>query len=129
MQAPETYLGYARGRNFQIPQSVASDAKKHYSFPAKLQDNHWALAGDWKMGVEHSVSVAAGAGLRLDFNARKVFLVLGSASGKPIDVKISLIGKPVGAAAGKDAAQGKLTVTRNTLYELIDQGEMQHGLL
>lgn len=129
MQTPETYLGYARGRNFESPESVASDTTKHYSFPAKLRDDHWALGGDWRIGSERSVSIAAGAMLRLDFNARKVFLVLGTASGKPIDITVSLNGKAVGAAAGKDAPAGKLSVRRNTLYELIDQGRIGRGVL
>ncbi|MBU0688628.1 MAG: cytochrome c biogenesis protein DipZ [Gammaproteobacteria bacterium] len=128
-QTPETYLGYARGRNFASPEEVASDASKRYSLPATLGEDHWALSGDWKIGLENSVSTSAGAKLKLDFNARKVFLVLGSASGKPIDVKIDLNGKPVASLAGKDAPSGKLTVDRNTLYELIDQREMQRGVL
>ena len=129
MQTPETYLGYARGRNFESPEDVASDESKRYSFPSTLGADHWALSGDWKIGSENSVSTSAGAKLNLDFSARKVFLVLGSASGKPIEVKIELNGKPVGVAAGKDAPNGKLMVDRNTLYELIDQREMQRGVL
>lgn len=129
MQTPETYLGYARGRNFESPEDVASDESKRYSFPSALGADHWALSGDWKIGSENSVSTSAGAKLNLDFNARKVFLVLGSVSGKPIDVKLSLNGKSVGAAAGKDAPSGKLMVDRNTLYELIDQREMKRGVL
>lgn len=129
MQTPETYLGYARGRNFESPEDVAADAAKRYSFPATLQNDHWALAGDWRIGAERSVSTAAGATLRLDFNARKVFLVLGTASGKPIDVAVRLNGKALGAAAGKDAPAGRLSVSRNTLYELVDQGRVARGVL
>lgn len=128
-QTAETYLGYARGRNFQSPEDVASDAKKHYSLPAELQDDHWALGGDWRIEVERSVSSSAGAKLRLDFNARKVFLVMGTASGQPLPVSVKLNGKPLGNAAGKDAAGGRLIVDRNTLYELIDQGSIKRGVL
>ncbi|MDD2701188.1 MAG: cytochrome c biogenesis protein DipZ [Sideroxydans sp.] len=128
-QTPETYLGYARGQNFESPEDVVADASRRYSFPTRLQDDHWALAGDWQIGSERSVSASAGAQLNLNFNARKVFLVLGSASGKPIEVKVSLNGKAPAGAAGKDAAQGSLRVQRNTLYELIDQGEMRRGVL
>lgn len=129
MQTAETYLGYARGRNFESPEDVAADASHRYNFPAKLQDDHWALAGDWRIGAERSVSASAGARLRLDFNARKVFLVMGTASGEAIDVDVRLNGKPVGKAAGKDAPAGRSTVRHNTLYELVDQGSVAHGVL
>ncbi|HEY0664901.1 MAG TPA: cytochrome c biogenesis protein DipZ, partial [Gallionella sp.] len=61
--------------------------------------------------------------------ARKVFLVLGTASGKPVRVTVRLNGAAAGNHAGRDAPSGELVVGRNTLYELIDQQTMQDGLL
>jgi hypothetical protein len=54
---------------------------------------------------------------------------MGSASGAPIHVTLSLNGRAVGANAGKDAPDGVVSVGRNTLYELIDQKTAKSGLL
>jgi cytochrome c biogenesis protein CcdA/thiol-disulfide isomerase/thioredoxin len=128
-QTPETYLGYARAHNFASPENPKLDGVRSYSFPAKLVRNEWALRGKWKIESEKIVAEEKHDVLRLNFKARKVFLVLGSASGKPIQASIKLNGVAVGGNAGKDAPQGTVTVARNTLYELIDQQAMKSGLL
>ena len=128
-QTPETYLGYERAESFGGKESVVIDAAGSYRFPAFLHADAWALNGRWKVERERIVSAEAGAALRLDFKARKVFLVLGTASGKPVHVSLKLNGEPVGVNAGKDAPAGVVTVERNTLYELIDQKTPKNGLL
>jgi cytochrome c biogenesis protein CcdA/thiol-disulfide isomerase/thioredoxin len=127
-QTPETYLGYARADRFGGG-TVARDAQHGYRFPETLPDDAWALDGTWKVEREKIVGGEKGAALRLNFNARKVFLVLGSASGKPVRTTISLNGEPVGGHAGKDAPAGVVTVGRNTLYELVDQGASKRGVI
>lgn len=128
-QTPETYLGYARAENFAGTGPVARDAQGAYRFPAALSEDEWALRGQWKVESEKIVAGEAGAALRLNFTARKVFLVLGTATGKPIHVSLSLNGKAVGSQGGKDAPAGVVTVTGNTLYELIDLKNPGNGLL
>ncbi|MFZ3017191.1 MAG: cytochrome c biogenesis protein DipZ [Gallionella sp.] len=127
-QTPETYLGYARADSFGGG-TVARDAQRGYRFSESLPDDAWALDGKWKVEREKIVGGEKGAALRLNFNARKVFLVLGTSSGKPVRVTISLNGEPVGGHAGKDAPAGVVTVGRNTLYELVDQGASKRGLI
>ena len=58
-----------------------------------------------------------------------MFLVLGTASGKPVHATLNLNGETVGGNAGKDAPAGMLSVGRNTLYELIDQKTPKNSLL
>lgn len=128
-QTPETYLGYAHARNFASPENPALDATHRYSFPQKLAQDDWALRGQWKIESEKIVSNEKGAILRLHFNARKVILVLGTATGKPLQVKLKLNHEAVGTNAGEDVAGGIVTVTRNTLYEMIDQHTLKPGLL
>ncbi|MEJ0010513.1 MAG: hypothetical protein WDN72_08490 [Alphaproteobacteria bacterium] len=70
-----------------------------------------------------------GAAIRLNFRARHVYLVLGTKTGKPIPVSLTLNGRPLGDNAGKDVAKGILTVDRHTLYELVDQGRAKEGVL
>jgi cytochrome c biogenesis protein CcdA/thiol-disulfide isomerase/thioredoxin len=128
-QTPETYLGYDRAENFSSVEEMRQDAKLNYRYPVQLSANQWALNGQWTVGAEKIVANEKAAGLRLNFKARKVFLVLGTASGKPVHVSLMLNGKSVSNHAGKDAPSGLLVVGRNTLYELIDQQTPQEGLL
>ena len=128
-KTPEIYLGYARAKNFASKEKLQHDAETRYHFPPSLPADAWALSGKWKVQSEKTVSVEKNAALRLNFKARKVFLVLGTASGNAIQVSLKLNGKPIGGKAGKDAPAGTVTVERNTLYELIDQKDFQNGLL
>lgn len=128
-QTPETYLGYARAENFGGEERVARDAHKVYRFPPSLPEDAWALNGRWKMESEKIVAGEKGAALRLNFMARKVFLVLGTASGRTLHVTVRLNGKAVSSNAGNEAPAGAVSVRRNTLYELIDQKTPQRGLL
>ena len=128
-QTPETYLGYARADGFGGKDQVARDGRGSYRFPAFLPEDAWALSGGWRVEAEKIVALEKDAALRLNFKAGKVFLVLGSASGKPVRVSLTLNGEPVGANAGKDAPNGVATIERNTLYELIDQKTPKNSLL
>ena len=67
--------------------------------------------------------------MRLNFTARKVFLVLGTSTGQPLRATIKLNGETVNRLAGKAAPSGIVTVDRNTLYELVDQERTGSGLL
>lgn len=128
-QTPETYLGYDRAESFGGKEHVTHDAPGSYRFPTFLPDDEWALSGRWKVEREKIVADKQRAALRLNFKARKVFLVLGTASGKPIHVSLKLNGEAAGNNVGKDAPAGVVTVDRNTLYELIDQKTPKNGLL
>lgn len=128
-QTPETYLGYARAENYQGREGIANDRERDYHFPNFIPSNGWALNGSWKVESDKIVSRSADAALRLNFTARKVFLVLGTATGKPIHAAITLNGEPVTADAGKDAPRGRLVVDHSTLYELIDQQDVRNSLL
>lgn len=128
-QSPETYLGYARAKNFGSLEAMARDKKLSYSFPEFLLLNHWALAGDWQIAAQHVMAGAAGAKLRLNFVAGRVFLVLGTVDGKPVNVSLKLNGQTLRDGAGKDIKDGMLTVTGETLYELVNQGEVKNGVL
>ena len=128
-QTPETYLGYGRAEHFGGKQQVAHDAQSAYRFPDFLSEHQWALDGKWKVESEKIVAGEKGAALRLNFKSRRVFLVLGSAGGRPVNVSLKLNGEAVSGNAGKDAPSGMLSVGRNTLYELIDQKTPKNSLL
>ena len=128
-QTPETYLGYDRAHNFGGQGQLVHDTNTTYRFPLSLSVDAWAFNGKWKVETERSIASEKNAALRLNFTARKIFLVLGTATGQPISVTLKLNGKAVGTSAGRDAPAGVVTVRRNTLYELIDQQEFKNGLL
>ncbi len=128
-QTPETYLGYARAESFAGMERISRDAVANYRFPASLPADSWALSGQWAVASEKIVSKSAGASLRLEFKASRVFLVLGTSNGRPVHATILLNGTPSGGNAGIDAPAGNITIRRNALYELIDQKRPNRGVV
>jgi cytochrome c biogenesis protein CcdA/thiol-disulfide isomerase/thioredoxin len=128
-QTPETYLGYERMSHFSNKETVVKGKESPYHFPSFIPVHSWALSGKWKIESEKIISAGEGSALRFNFNAGKVFLVLGTASGKPIEATVTLGGEAIGTNAGKDAASGKIAVSHNTLYELVDQKNSKNNLL
>ncbi len=128
-QTPETYLGYLRQENFGNNESLDKDNKHHYAYPASLSRDQWGLEGDWKVEGEKIVSQSDKASLRLYFNAKKVFLVMGTKDNNPIKLTLLLNGKPIGISTGIDAPNGQVEVNQHRLYELVNQSTAENGLL
>lgn len=129
-QTHETYLGYARAKNFKSPEAVTPNKAMVFSYPRTLPADGWALKGNWKVGSEQSIALQKGASLKLNFTAKKVFLVLGTTSGKPLTARIYLNGKLLPAnSTGKDVKNGVITISHHTLYELVNQPNAANGLL
>lgn len=114
-QTPETYLGYARAKNFAG--SIARDAQNTYAYPADLALNQWALQGPWTVHEQMAVA-GENASLRLRYTAGKVHLVMGSDHGSPVDVDVLIDGKQVNT----------LTVADQKLYTL-DETPRENALL
>jgi thiol-disulfide isomerase/thioredoxin len=115
---PETYLGAARAERFA--NGDIQPGIRDFEQPAELPPDHLGYGGRWRVGDEAATAVA-GARLELDFGARRVYLVLGSAGGVPRAVKVLLDGRPISPrAAGRDVLNGVVRVQRHQLYELID---------
>src|SRR5262249_7421655 len=72
---PESYIGYGRAERFVGDQARPGRAAT-YHFPATVPTNDLALDGVWTVLDERAIS-GPGAGLRLHFEASKVYLVLG----------------------------------------------------
>jgi cytochrome c biogenesis protein CcdA/thiol-disulfide isomerase/thioredoxin len=122
IQSPETYVGYGRGDNFASG-PVSYDKPAAYTTPQTLALNQWGLSGRWTIGEEKSSLDQAGGRIVFRFHARDLHLVLGpGAGGKPVRFRVTLDGKPPGAAHGMDSnADGYGTVTGQRLYQLIRQ--------
>jgi cytochrome c biogenesis protein CcdA/thiol-disulfide isomerase/thioredoxin len=123
---PETYLGVARAERFT--NAELSPGLHDFSAPPRLPANEFAYHGPWR--VEFHSATAAGGSLDLNFGARRVYLVLGTADGQPRRVKVLLDGKPIGAeAAGSDVHDGAVTVSSQRLYDLVALSRVEHHIL
>ena len=106
---PETYVGSSRAERFV--NGPLRDGTHEFDFgdgaAATLPVHHAALHGRWRVEPDRSVAAGADSRLYLEFAARKVFLVLGSARGTHT-VDVSLDGRP----------HRSVRVKQHTLYEL-----------
>lgn len=126
---PETYLGYDRGERFAKPSAMIPDHPFDYPALKNIPLNEWSLEGKWVIEKQRITAKEADAKIKLHFNAKKVFLVLGSGIGRPITAKIILNGSPVGKKSGIDVHQDEVTVTKDTLYELVSLDSFEDSIL
>lgn len=121
--SPENYLGYERTLGFSSPEGTIADRRQHYTIPAQLRLNEWALAGFWTMGREADMVNEAGGKLVYRFHARDVNLIMGPAkAGSPLRFRVSIDGQAPGNAHGIDLDEnGDGTVTGQRMYQLIRQ--------
>ena len=122
LRTPETYLGGARAQGFvNGPQAGPKDYGAVDA--ASLGLNEFAYGGSWDVDEESATSLSD-ATLALSFQARRVFLVLGSEGGEPRELEVLLDGQPISDAnAGDDVAGAHATVTNQRLYRLVDLPE------
>jgi cytochrome c biogenesis protein CcdA/thiol-disulfide isomerase/thioredoxin len=123
VQSPETYIGFARARNFSSPTGFVKNQAAAYTAPASLSLNQWALQGSWLVNTEHATLQKADGAVQFHFFARDLHLVLGPGEdGKPVRFRVLLDGKAPGADHGVDTdASGDGTVREQRLYQLIRQ--------
>ncbi|MEP7184967.1 MAG: cytochrome c biogenesis protein DipZ [Rhodanobacter sp.] len=121
-QSPETYIGYARARNF-VGGRMAQDDAHDYTAPSGVAGNQWSLDGRWIVNKEKATLKKAGGGIVYRFRGRDLHLVLGPGSdGKPIRFRVTIDGKSPGADRGMDTdAEGNGTVDSQRLYQLVRQ--------
>lgn len=112
-QTPETYLGYLRLERFSSPEKIEKDTTVLYSSPKEIEDNNFAYEGNWNISEEHS-SPSTNASLSLNFEAKKVFIVMRPKTGTTGKVKVYLDGQQAGE---------ELIVDSDRLYELINLDE------
>lgn len=115
-QTPETYLGWGRLKNY-AGTPIIKDQSIEYALPIEMPRDSWGMKFYWKVERQKIVSEMARASLHMNFNARKVFLVMGTNTGQPIKAKIKLNTKEI----------KEITVDSHKLYELVDQEERKPG--
>jgi thiol-disulfide isomerase/thioredoxin len=125
LRTPETYTGYRQTENFASPGGATRDKPHVYAFPARLNLNHWALAGNWTVSKEPVTLNQSPGRIAYRFHARDLNLVMGSQPrGTSVRFRVQIDGQPPGAAHGTDIdSQGNGTVVEQRLYQLIRQAE------
>ena len=114
---PETYLGAARATGWVT--AVHPGDQDYGAAPSNLAANQFAYAGHWGITDEDATS-GAGGEIDMEFNARRVFLVLGSPD-RARQIQVLLDGRPIPAKlAGDDVHRGRVTVRAQRLYRLVD---------
>ena len=100
-----------------------SGGRRVYAAPAALRLNQWALVGDWSVESGAVALNKAPGRIAYRFHARDLHLVMGPSSrGTPVRFRVSIDGKPPGAAHGVDVdADGNGTAGEQRLYQLIRQ--------
>lgn len=122
---PESYLGSGRAERFA--NGLITHGLHDYPAPAAVPPDQLAYSGPWR--IEQDSATAAGGSLELNFGAQRVYLVLGTVDGRPRRVKVTLDGRPIGAAAGADVHGGAVTVRAQRLYSLVDLPAVGRHLL
>lgn len=120
--SPETYVGYARAKNFVSPGGFGFDVRKTYA-AAPLKLNDWSLSGDWIVRPEHADLQTPGGRLAFRFKARDLHLVMGPSNmGQPVRFRVRIDGQAPSADAGVDIdAQGLGRIDSQRLYQLVRQ--------
>jgi len=125
---PETYLGTAKGFGW----TVGPLAGRHdYGRPPSgaLAFNAFVYSGTWDIGPQ-AATAASGAAITASIQAKDIYLVAGSAGGRPRRIAVLLDGHPISAAdAGADVRDGVVTVRGERLYALVSlPSDQQHRL-
>ncbi len=118
LQTPETYLGYQRAQGWVVPPGPGTAAYAPVSAD-ELGLNEFAYSGRWHVDEESGTAVSD-AMISLAFEARRVFLVLGSED-DPGTVEVELDGRPItDGDAGADVSGAVVRVSGQRLYRLVD---------
>jgi thiol-disulfide isomerase/thioredoxin len=115
---PETYLGAARAERFTNP--TLSPGSRDFGNPPAPGPDEFAYRGRWRIGLDSATAEGRSA-LKLDFGARRVYLVLGSDDGRPRRMRVLLDGRPIpDTLAGADVHGGVAEIAAHRLYDLVD---------
>jgi hypothetical protein len=118
LSTPESYLGAARADRFATG-PLTPGVHDFGAPPVALAPDHLAYSGHWQITQDSATALGAG-GLDLVFNARRVYLVLGS-SGRARAVRVLLDGRPIPAhVAGGDVHHASVRVSGQRLYRLVN---------
>jgi thiol-disulfide isomerase/thioredoxin len=121
VQSPETYFGSARNE-YLGNGTMSTPGTQTLTLPAStnISADTLYLGGTWNFSDQYATNQSAGATILYEYDAKNVYMVA-SASSTPVTLKITLDGKPLGAAAGSDvdASSSTAVIQANRLYDLV----------
>ncbi|MFZ2051643.1 MAG: cytochrome c biogenesis protein DipZ [Solirubrobacteraceae bacterium] len=124
---PESYIGAERAERF-INGEITEGLHDYGASTAPPPAEDLRYSGTWRIARQSGTAVS-GAQLRLSFNARRVFFVLGSPE-EARHVKVLLDGRPIPASlSGSDVHDSSVTVSFQRLYRLVELPNVQHHVL
>lgn len=113
---PESYLGSDRDDRFA--NGPILPGRRDYGRGPAPQAEQLSYSGEWDVRPEQAT--AQGGALELSFNARRVFLVLGS-PGRRRAMRVLLDGRPLPTRfAGGDVFGGVAQIDQQRLYDLVE---------
>jgi cytochrome c biogenesis protein CcdA/thiol-disulfide isomerase/thioredoxin len=117
---PETYLGYERAEKYDSDIQISPDVVKDYQYKGPLPADHIGLKGKWTIQDQYIVSDSPDSSLDLNFQANRVYLVIGGKSDQPI--KVLLDDKPVPEENRTDDMDntGAIKVQEDRKYDIVD---------
>jgi cytochrome c biogenesis protein CcdA/thiol-disulfide isomerase/thioredoxin len=115
--SPETYLGAAKGGAF-VDGPIQPGRRDFGSPSGPLPLNNLRYTGHWRIRKTSAIAGPDG-GIEMSFDARRVFLVLGS-PGRNRQVQVALDGRAARGVAGPDVHHGRVVVDNQRLYRLIN---------
>jgi cytochrome c biogenesis protein CcdA/thiol-disulfide isomerase/thioredoxin len=120
MQTPETYLGYQRAASYAPGLDIQLDQPKLYQHTPTLPPDGVSLSGSWEITPEYLNASQDHAELKLNFQAKTVYLVLEKHAESSGRVEVLLDGKPLPA----------ISVTTPQAYTLVElpDAETRHEL-
>lgn len=110
---PETYLGLARGRSYQM--EIKPNQTFDYHYDGTLSEDQVGLKGAWRAENEF-IEAAGNSYLELNFLAAQVYLVLAGSSDEPLTIMLD--GKP----------HGQITVDGDKKYDIVSAPYGRHTL-
>jgi len=124
---PESYLGAEKAVRFENGE-IAAGAHDFGPDNAAPEPEHLSYGGLWSVAA-HQATAGDGAKLKLNFFARRVFLVAGSPAG-PQKVRFLLDGRPIPRAdAGGDVQSATATVGFQRLYRVVELPRVERHVL
>jgi thiol-disulfide isomerase/thioredoxin len=116
LESPETYLGTDRAAGW-----VVAPVNGVHTYPGAkggVPINQFAYKGTWSIGAQPATAVRD-AEIDAHVVGRAVYIVLGSAGGRPRPVSVLLDGHPIPArVAGADVHGGRIAVRGQRLYRV-----------
>jgi thiol-disulfide isomerase/thioredoxin len=124
---PESYLGADRAARFANGQ-ITPGVHDFGSSNQPLAPDQLRYGGAWRI-TGASATALVGARIDLNFNARRVFLVMGSPA-SPRSVRVQLDGHPIPqAAAGGDVHRSLARVSFQRLYRVVELPRVERHVL